>query len=84
MLLLTFVKTIYPPPKSRQTQALRFTAGDVLRNRFDEEKFASFENRDDILPPLRLEPLRELVDAMAKRQFVQDTGDYDDEAERQR
>jgi hypothetical protein len=38
VLLLTLVKKIYPPPQSRLSQALRFTAGQLLRNKFVDER----------------------------------------------
>ena len=36
--LLRFVQKIYPAPLSRHTQAVRFTAGELLRDRYDDEK----------------------------------------------
>ena len=79
--LLTFAKKIFPPPQSRQTQALRFTAGEVLRGMFDEAT-ADLESRDQILPHLGLEMLREIVTANAERHVAQATEDDDDEHER--
>ena len=78
---LTFAKKIFPPPQSRQTEALRFTAGEVLRGKFDEAT-ADLESRDQILPHLGLEKLRQCVTASAERQVAQATGDDDDEHER--
>jgi len=74
---------VYPPPQSRETQAVRFTIRELLRNRFEYEKPDDIQNRDHILPPLRLEPLRELVDEAAERLVARASGDYNDDAERE-
>ena len=79
--LLTFAKEIFPPPQSRQTQAIRFTAGKVLRGKF-EETTANLETPDQILPQLGLEKLRELVTLCTRRQVAEASGNLDDERER--
>lgn len=78
--LLTFVMKLYPAPLSRQTQAVRFTAAELLRNRYEAEKTADMQP-DDILPPLYLEPLRKLVAANCERHLAFENRNHDDLAE---
>jgi hypothetical protein len=59
--LLRFVQRLFPPPQSQHTQGVHFTAGELLRSSYDQEKTADIQSRDHILPPLRLESLRELI-----------------------
>ena len=75
------VGKFYPPPKSRHTQALRFTAGDLLRCCFEDEKSADIETPDYLLPPFHLEPLRILIEANTARVVAMATGKYDDQRE---
>lgn len=80
--ILTFVQNIFPPPQSRRRQAIRFTAGEVLSDRFEDEKTSDILTPDHILPPFGLDSLRQLVDRGVKRQAAQASGNFHEGQER--
>jgi hypothetical protein len=67
--LLGFVQRLFHH-RSLDTQAVHFTAGELLRNSCDQEKTADIQSRDHILPPLRLESLRELIAQLRCRLWI--------------
>ena len=78
--LLIFAKKVYPASQSRQTQDIRFTASELLRNKFEDEKTGDMQPGDE-LPPFYLEPLRELVAANSERDLAFNTLNRGDQAE---
>ena len=78
--LLIFAKKVYPAPQSRQTQAIRFTASELLRNKFEDERTGDMQPGDE-LPPFYLKPLRELVAANSERDLAFNTLNRGDQAE---
>ena len=57
--------------------AISFTATELLRNKFEEEEKGPGMQADDTLPPLYLEPLRNMIDANCCRHAALTRADYD-------
>ena len=57
---------------------ISFTATELLRNKFEEEEEKGPRMQaDDTLPPLYLEPLRNMTDANCCRHVALTRADYD-------